>query len=60
MKYNYLCGRSVMPNGNKSTTLACFECGKPQSWSYCTKDQKHICSSCKCKDEKGLLEANES
>lgn len=61
MKYKYYSGRSVTPNGNKSPTLACYECGKPQSWSYRTENQKNICCSCRSKDErskdeKGLLE----
>lgn len=60
MKYKYLSGRRVMPDGNKSEKLACFECGNPQLWSYRTEDNKNICSSCRCKDEKGLLKIDES
>ncbi|OHD22845.1 MAG: hypothetical protein A2Y34_04460 [Spirochaetes bacterium GWC1_27_15] len=51
MKYTYLSGREVMPDGNRSTKLTCFECGKPQSHSYYTECGKHICFTCKWKDE---------
>jgi len=59
MKYKYLSGRSAIPDGNKSTKLTCFECEKPQSWSYHTVDNKCICLSCRGKDEEGLLETIE-
>ena len=55
MKYEYKSGRNIIPDGIKSDSLKCFECGEPQSRSYCTKDGKNICSSCKTKDEKGEL-----
>jgi len=60
MKYNYLSGRSVMPNGIKSIVLKCYECKEPQSRSYRTEDGKNICFSCKRKDEDGLLELDNS
>lgn len=56
MKYKYLTGRSIMPDGKKSTKLTCFECGEPQLSSNHTVDNKNICHSCKRKDEEGLLE----
>ena len=56
MKYQYLTGRSIMPDGMKSTKLTCFECGEPQLSSNHTVDNKNICHSCKSKDEEGLLE----
>jgi len=56
MKYNYLSGRSVIPDGIKSTQLSCYECKEPQSRSYRTECNKNICYSCKRKDEDGLLD----
>jgi len=55
MKYNYKSGRNVIPDGIKSDSLKCFECGEPQFRSYCTVDGKSICYSCKSKDEAGKL-----
>lgn len=55
MKYEYKNGRSIIPDGIKSDSLKCFECGEPQSRSYCTTDGKNICFSCKNKDEEGKL-----
>ena len=55
MKYKYLSGREVMPDGNKSVKLTCFECGEPQAHSYYTECGKHICFSCNRKDREGLL-----
>lgn len=48
-----------MPDGNKSTQLTCFECGKSQAYSYLTDCGKHICFDCKDKDKEGLLEETE-
>ena len=56
MKYKYLSGRSVMPNGVKSIVLKCYECKEIQSRSYRTECGRNICYSCKRKDEEGLLE----
>ena len=56
MKYKYLYGRSIMPDGIKSIKLSCYECGKPQARSYYTECGKYICPSCREKDEEGLLE----
>jgi len=55
MKYEYKSGRNIIPDGIKSDSLKCFECGESQSRSYCTEDGKNICFSCKIKDEKGEL-----
>jgi len=57
MKYKYLSGRSIIPDGIKSPKLTCHECNKPQSRSYRTECNKNICYSCKVKDENGSLES---
>lgn len=55
MKYKYKSGRNVIPDGKKSNSLKCYECGEPQSRSYSTECGKNICFSCKEKDSKAEL-----
>jgi len=57
MKYKYISGRNIIPDGIKSSKLTCHECNELQSRSYRTECSKNICYSCKIKDENGLLES---